>query len=144
MRLVTRTGRLASASPAVEAGSTSHRPLVVQFEENMRLLVPAWHAHVCSIRIACQFYMYGVCFGLFGLFDCVCVCVGGVGGGEQHWSCSSGLSSQPLGCEFDPSLGSAVETLSKFLYLYCFSVPSCKIGTWPWLGWQKALTLIVP
>ncbi len=50
-----------------------------------------------------------------------CVCVWG-GGGEQHWSCGSGLGSQPLGCEFDPSLGCAVETLSKFHAHTCMHI----------------------
>ena len=34
-------------------------------------------------------------------------------------------------------LGLAVVTLSKSLYPHCSSVPSCKIGTWLRLGWQK-------
>ena len=37
----------------------------------------------------------------------------------------------------NPGLGLAVVTLSKSLYPHCSSVPSCKIGTWPRLGWQK-------
>ena len=37
----------------------------------------------------------------------------------------------------NPGLSLAVVTLSKSLYPHCSSIPSCKIGTWLWLGWQK-------
>ena len=71
---------------------------------------------------------------------CVCVCVRVcvcVWGAAWLSGYARVLGSQPTSCEFDSHLGLAVVTLSKSLYPHCSSVPSCKIGTWLWLGWQK-------
>ena len=66
---------------------------------------------------------------------CVCVCVW-VERLDVMVMVSSSQPSIDTG-SFDSHLGFAVVTLSKSLYPHYSSIPSSKIGTWLWLGWQK-------
>ena len=47
------------------------------------------------------------------------------------------------GSNVNPGLGLAIVTQvsTESLYPHCSSVPSCKIGTWLQLGWQKRAKL---
>ena len=72
---------------------------------------------------------------------CVCVCVC-CGGSLVQWLCFWAPNPRVLGSK--PAKALQLWLWARHFIPHCSSVPSCKIGTWLWLWWQKGQYHQVP